>query len=63
VVIVVAEQQARVRAEQPAGLLGDDLEDGLGALLAGDEGGHPPQRRLLGRQARELLDAVSQLCL
>jgi hypothetical protein len=61
VVLVVAEQEAGLGAEQPGGLLGDEPEDGLGRGLAGDERRDAPQRRLLGGEARQVLEAVAQL--
>ena len=46
---------ARVRAEQPADLLGDGGEDVGGVALAGDERRDAPQGGLLGRERAQLL--------
>jgi hypothetical protein len=50
VAVLVADHVRRLRAEQPADLLGHGGEDLTRVALAGDERRDPPQRRLLGRE-------------
>ena len=52
-VVEEAKDRRGPRAEQPADLLGGDVEEALGLLLGGDGDGDPAQSRLLLGEPRE----------